>query len=270
MSVPPIYVVSGGMGTSGEQLVKTALAQFERRDDEVIVVPHVYFPEQLETIVKQALANNGIIAHTLVNEALRSAMSDLTQQYNVAAIDLIGPLLLHLSRLFGEIPRGQPGLYRRLHEEQFKVMDAINFAIQHDDGRKPDELDQAEIILTGVSRAGKTPLSMYLATRGWMVANVPLIQGLEPPPQLFEIDPRRVVGLVIEPGQLIMYRRARHEGLGAPGHSAYTDPDAVYEEIEYARALYRRGQFAVVDTTDRPIEESADEIVRQVNRRLKM
>jgi len=269
MSAPPIFIVSGGAGASGQQLARTALAQFEGAHVPIEIVPHVQQIDQLEDVVQRAVLSGGIIVHTLVDADLRSALVELTRERSVTAIDLIGPLLLHLTRILDERPIGQPGLYRQLREDYFKRIEAIEFTVDHDDGRKPHELGLAEIVIAGVSRVGKTPLSMYLSTRGWKVANVPLVREIAPPAELFEIDARRVVGLTIDEEQLAAYRRRRGAKLGLAGQTAYTDHAALYEETAFAQAVFRRGRFAVVDITDKPIEESADEVVEHVVRRLR-
>ena len=180
----------------------------------------------------------------------------------------IGRLLSHLSGVLDQEPAGQPGLYRQLRQAYFDRVEAIEFTMAHDDGKNQQGWGRAEIILVGVSRVGKTPLSMYLAVRGWKVANVPLLPEIPPPPKLFELDRRRIVGLIIEPGQLIDHRQQRQRRLNVSGGSAYTDPVKLYEEIEEARKMYRRNGFAMVDITDKPIEESADEVIGLVTRRL--
>jgi len=268
MSTPPIFIVSGGAGLSGEQLVRTALAQFASADVPIEIVPHVR-RDQLEDVVKRAVVSGGIIVHTLVDADLRSALLDLIRDYGVPAIDLMGPMLLHLAHILDKPPIGQPGLYRQLHEDYFKRIEAIEFTVDHDDGRKPHELGMAEIVIVGVSRVGKTPLSMYLSTRGWKVANVPLVREIAPPAELFEIDARRVVGLTIDEEQLAAHRRRRAMKLGMDRQVPYTDPASLYAEMEYAQAILRRGRFAVVDITNKPIEESADEVVEHVVRRLR-
>lgn len=268
MSTPPIFIVSGGAGLSGEQLVRTALAQFASADVPIEIVPHVR-RDQLEDVVKRAVVSGGIIVHTLVDADLRSALLDLIRDYGVPAIDLMGPMLLHLARILDKPPIGQPGLYRQLHEDYFKRIEAIEFTVDHDDGRKPHELGMAEIVIVGVSRVGKTPLSMYLSTRGWKVANVPLVREIAPPAELFEIDARRVVGLTIDEEQLAAHRRRRAMKLGMDRQVPYTDPASLYAEMEYAQVILRRGRFAVVDITNKPIEESADEVVEHVVRRLR-
>lgn len=269
MTTFPIYIITGGVGTSGEQVVRTALAQFEGCQIPLEIVAHVSHVDQIAEVVQKASVSGGLIVHTLVDESLREALVELGRERNVIAIDLIGPLLLHLARLLQQEPLGQPGLYREMNEYYFKRIDAIEFTVAHDDGHKPHELDQAEIVITAVSRAGKTPLSIYLSTRGWKVANVPLVPGIDPPEMLFKINAQRVVGLEIAPDRLISYRQRRQSTLGVHGKSAYTDLGAIYEEAEYARSIFRKGGFAVVSVTDKSIEESADEVIAQVSRRLR-
>lgn len=264
---PPIYVVSGGTGASGEQLVHTVLAQFPESQVPVIMRGHVRHLEQVEAVVDQAAASGGTIVHTMVDARLRDALTRLAQDRNVAAIDLMGDLLSRLADVLGQEPVGHPGLYRQLHQAYFERVAAIDFAMAHDDGKNPEGWPQADIVLVGVSRVGKTPLSMYLSVLGWKVANVPLVMGLPPPPDLFQLDRRRVIGLNIEPGQLLVHRQQRQRRLGAPGPSAYTDPAAIYEEVEAARQVFRQGGFSIIDVTDKPIETSADEIIERVTRR---
>lgn len=267
--VPPILVVSGGRGVSGEQLLRTALAQFSNRDVPVEIVGNVSTEAQIQAAVERAERTGGSIVHTLVDADLRQKMIVIAREHNVTAIDLIGGLMLHLTNLLGQEPIGRPGLYRQIREMYFKRIEAIEFTVEHDDGRKPHELDRAEIVLVGVSRVGKTPLSIYLGTRGWKVANVPLVSGLEPPEQLFTIDPRRVVGLTIDPQYLQSFRDQRQQKLGLRSGSSYTDLDALYEEVRYAERVCQRGGFPLVDITERSIEENADEVIAHVTRRLK-
>jgi hypothetical protein len=251
-------------------LVRTSLAQFLVNDIPVMIVPQVREVEQLEQVVAQASSITGIIVHTLVDAALRGELIKLAKAHGVVEIDLVGPFLEQLTRLLGQQPVGQPGLYRKMREQDLKRIEAIEFAVEHDDGKRAHELLQAEIVLTGVSRVGKTPLSMYLSTMGWKVANVPIVPGISPPSSLFEIDHRRVIGLTIEAGQLVAYRQRRGHHLGIAASSSYTAPAELVEELEFAREVFRRGHFAVIETTDKPIEESADEIIAQINRRLSL
>jgi regulator of PEP synthase PpsR (kinase-PPPase family) len=175
---PPIYIVSGGTGSSGEQLVNTVLAQFPENRVEVVLVSQVRQLEEIEKVVAQAATTGGTIIHTLVDGRLRGALLRLGQERSVVTIDLMGPLFSRLTDVLGREPVGQPGLYRQLHQSYFDRIEAIEFSISHDDGMKPGDLSLADIVLLGVSRVGKTPLSAYLAVLGWKVANVPLVMEL--------------------------------------------------------------------------------------------
>jgi len=266
---PTIFIVSGGVGASGEQVVRTALAQFEGVQVRVEIVSHVHQVEQVEAVIDRAIQAGAIIIHTLVDVDIRQSLTRLAQKRNVIAVDVMGRVLSQLTRLLGQEPLGQPGLYRQLRQDYFDRVEAIEFTVTNDDGRHPRDWAKAEIVLVGVSRVGKTPLSMYLSVQGWKVANVPQVPGMSLPSELLELDRRRVVGLTIDPGQLVSHRERRQRHLGAPGRSAYINPTEIYEEVETMRKLYRRNGFGVVDITDKPIEESADEVIAMVTRRLK-
>jgi len=266
MSEPRIFVVSGGMGTTGEQLARTALAQFEGSGVSIAVVPGVRTTSEVRTAVNRAAEASALIIHTLVDSDLRQALKDAAAKIGVVEIDSMGPVLDRVSILLERQPVGRPGLYRKVREEYFRRIEAIEFAVRHDDGRYHNELGRAEIILVGVSRAGKTPLSMYLAMRGFKTANVPLVNGIEPPQELFEVARGRVVGLTLDPDRLVIYRRQRQVGLGEGAPQAYSDPSQVFQDLEHALQLFRKGRFATVDVTSKPIEESANEVVAAVAR----
>jgi regulator of PEP synthase PpsR (kinase-PPPase family) len=269
MSEQRIYIVSGGAGLSGEQTVQTALAQFGEGAARVIIVPHVRGRAQIEDVINEAQREGGIIVHTLVDAELRGQMVELARAHSVTAVDLMGNLLSRLSDLLGRAPAGQPGLYRQLRQNYFERIEAIEYTVAHDDGRRPHELDQAEIILTGVSRVGKTPLAMYLSVQGWKTANVPLVPGIDPPDELFRVNPRKVIGLTIDMAQILTHRRWRQRRLGLAEEADYVDPAAVQEQLTLARRVFQRGGFTVIDITNRPIEESATEVIELVTRHLK-
>jgi len=266
----PVFVVSGGRGFSGNQLVRTALAQFEKVDLPIIIVPHVSEVGQIEAVITQAAETTGTIVHTLVDIDLRRTMIRMARDRNVVAIDLIGAVLNRLTKLLGREPIGQPGQYWRMRQSYFERVEAIEYTVDHDDGRNPGDWSMAEIVLVGGSRSGKTPLSMYLSVQGWRVANIPLFPDLLPPPELLKLDRRRVVGLYIEPAQLLAHRQQRQKYLGTSSQSTYTDPQQIYEEIDALRKFYRKSGFATVNVTDKSVEESADEVIALVTRRLEL
>lgn len=268
-SPPPIFIVSGGLGALGEQLIHIILAQFPTVSAPVKVIPRVLYPHQVEEVVAEAIATGATIVHTLSDPEIRHTMIRLTQEHNIHAFDIVGPLLEHLTHVFAQQPLGRPGLYQELYPSYFKRVEAVEFTLAHDDGLSYDSWSQAEIALVGVSRVGKTPLSLYLSILGWKVANIPLVIGLSPRPEMYELDKRRVVGLTIDPARLLSHREHREQNLGVTGGANYTDPVKIYEELEEARQVMRRAGFKIIDVTDRPIETTAHEVLTLVTRRLR-
>lgn len=262
--IPPVFIVSGGIGSSGEQVVNRVLAQFPDCDVPVITLGNVRRIEEIAEVVKRARDSGGILVHTLIDAHLRSALTDLARDHDVVAIDLIGPLSSRLANVLGREPLGQPGRYRRLHRADFERVAAIEYTMKHDDGQNPEGWSDADVVLVGVSRTGKTPLSIYLSVLGWKVANVPIALDWHPSEKLFELDSRRVVGLTIDPDQLIMLRNQRFRRLGARAPSSYSDPEEIRQELRHALQIIRKSGFAVIDVTDQPIETSADEVIKLI------
>jgi regulator of PEP synthase PpsR (kinase-PPPase family) len=256
-----IFVVSDASGTTGERVVRAALVQFD--DPEITITRYggVRTVEQIASIVHEAAETSGFIVHTFVYAKLRRAMLNEGRTHNVATIDLMGPLLARLSDLFDAPPRAEPGPFQPFDSAYLQRIEAIDFTVRHDDGRNPQDLEKAEIVLVGVSRTSKTPLSIYLGYRGWKVANVPIALHVDPPPNLFKLPRRRVVCLVVRPERLSELRRVRAERIGT--HSiGYADLDYVRHEMAFAYELYdRRKDWPLVDVTAKSIEEAAAEVV---------
>jgi len=259
-----VFVVSDGTGVTAEQVLSAALTQFAGAEVEVERRPGVRAEEQVRQVVQEAVQVGGFIVHTLVSDELREVMLRTGRQHNVETIDLMGPLLARLSQQLTVSPAEKPGLFRQLNEEYFRRIETMEFALHHDDGRRVHELPQAEIVLVGVSRTFKTPLSVYLSFKGWFVANVPIVLKSKPPPALFDLPPGRVCGLTVNPLRLAELRRVRQEHLGG-ATGDYADPDSVRREVEYALSIFRsHPAWPVVDVTDKPIEEIASEILALV------
>lgn len=263
---PSIYIISGGVGASGEQLIHTMLAQFPDDAVHVITIGNVRQAGQIQDVLDQALSSDGLVVSTLVDSQLNDYLNREAARLNVASFDLMGPLIQWVSQKTGTEPLGQPGLYRKLHRVYYDRVAAIDFAMAHDDGKNPEDWPQAEAVIVGVSRVGKTPISLYLAVLGWKVANYPLVPQLAIPPPLFDLEPNRVFGLTIDPHALVNFRLRRQRHIGAPGPSSYTDPVAVYEEVQDALKLFRQNGFTVINMTNKTIELGADEIIHHLNR----
>lgn len=259
-----VFVVSDASGATAERVVRAALVQFDDPQITLTRYAGVRSVEQISQIVEQAEATGAFIVHTFVYARLRRAMLNEGRSRNVATIDLMGPLLARLTDLFDRPPRAEPGLFQPFDAAYLQRIEAIDFTVRHDDGRNPQDLEQAEIVLVGVSRTSKTPLSIFLAYRGWKVANVPLALGVEPPANLFALPKHRVVGLVVRPERLSELRRVRAEHIGTRS-LGYADLDYVRQEMMYAYEIFdRRKDWPLVDVTAKSIEEAAAEVVTLV------
>ena len=258
---PPIYVVSGGKGLAGDTVVQSVLIQFPNNKVPVIIVPDVLTQAKMDDVISMVLQTNGVIVHTMVDPDARKMLINSCAKSGVRHIDLAGDLSDYLSNLLNTKPISQPGLYRLSNIAYFRRVEAIDFTLKVDDGQNPEKIVHADIVLTGVSRTGKTPLSVYLAMFGWKVANVPIVLGIDPPDSLFKADPRRVFGLNISPVYLIAQRANRVKSLHMGEDTDYINKRKVAEELEYARRIFDRGGFTEIQITNKPIESSANEIL---------
>lgn len=260
-----VYIVSGGVGHSGEQVVRTVLAQFPDSTAELKIEARVRTPEQVDEIAAKAAQDGGLVVHTMVNTDLRKLLSDQLQARQIPAVDLIGPLLEQFSRVLEQPPSGVPGLYRQQHRSHFERVEAIDYSLEHDDGVDPQGWQDADVLLIGPSRTGKTPISMYLAVLGWKVANYPIVPGMNIPAEIDDLPAHKVIGLTIDPVRLQAHRRQRQRRLGtAVGRSPYTDLEKIFEELELAERFYHQRGYRDLDVTDKPIESCADEVLRLV------
>jgi regulator of PEP synthase PpsR (kinase-PPPase family) len=257
-------VVSDGTGGTAEQMLRALLTQFAGAQTSIQRRPEIRTEEQARAVIEEAARLDAFVVHTVVSNQLRRAIGNLGRLYDVPTLDLLGPPLARLAEQFDTSPSETPGLVRALNREYFQRIEAMEFAFRHDDGQHVDELANAEIVLLGVSRTFKTPVSMYLAFRGWMVANVPIVLDLPVPPILFALPPDRVFGLTTTPHRLALLRRMREEHLGGSA-GRYATLEHVTQELAYARRLYGRGAgWRIVDVTDRSIEEIAADLIAGV------
>jgi regulator of PEP synthase PpsR (kinase-PPPase family) len=258
-----IHVISDSLGETGETVALAAVSQFQPNAFRIERLPKVTSPADLRELVMRHCGGDCIFFYTLVNRDLRDEMLRLVQG-GVNGVDLLGPAVARLAEVTGVQPTGEAGRLRRTDEGYFDRIEAMEFAVKHDDGRNVEGLLEADIVLLGVSRSSKTPISMYLAFKGWRVANVPLAPGMKPPVEIFTLDPRKVFGLVTSVDVLLAIRRERMKELGGwvPG---YAEREAIETELADARAVMRRIGCLVVHTDNRAVEESAQEILRHIS-----
>ena len=260
-----VFVVSDSVGETCELVVRAASIQFHENAIETLRIPFVEDEQTIHDVVTQARAEGAVIAFTLVNEEHRSLLVRLGQEYGVKTVDLLGDLLDVLAGQLGESPREKPGLIYRLDEDYFRKIEAMEFAVKYDDGRDPRGLKKADIVLVGVSRTSKTPLSQYLALKRYKVANVPLVPESRPPEELFELPPDKCVGLIISPDKLISIRMERLKSLGLKPEADYAQLERINRELEYARGIYERIGCEVIDVTNKAVEETAGIILRMLD-----
>ncbi len=267
---PVIHVVSDSVGTTAQTLVRAAAASFEVFDPAIEILPRVVSPESM---IEELNAHYDfhvsrgftpfVVFYTLVDEKMRNAMGEYIERHSdqILGVDLMGNALNALSLATGKSPLDEPGRLHSVNEYYFRRIEAMEFTISHDDGRNPQDLPEADIVLIGVSRSSKTPLSIYLSQMGYRVANVPLDPQSEPPKEIYEVDPTRLFGLIISP-EILSDIRKRRLGNASNVAASYADLECVYQDLESARALMRKLGCIVVRTDNRAIEETAQEILR--------
>lgn len=263
-----IFAVSDATGTTAERVLRAALSQFDASQITVTRFGGIRTAEKVSEVVNEAALKESFIVHTIVNEELRKEIFKEGREHNVTTIDLMGPLLARLAELLSTPPRSEPGLFDPFDPSYLQRIEAIDFTVRHDDGQNIADLDQAEIVLIGVSRTSKTPLSFYLGYRGWKVANVPIVLDMEPPQELIGLPKGRVVGLVVNPERLSGLRKVRAERMGTFSQG-YADLDHIHKEMDYAfRIFEKRRDWPLVDVTTKSIEEAAAEVVVLLGRSL--
>ncbi len=262
MATLHLHLLSDSTGETLEMLAKAALAQFGDAEVQRHFWPMVRSVQHLERIVDDFKANPGLVLYTLSNEATRERLEDFCRQEGLPHVAALDPVVEALEERLGQEAHGRPGGKNKMDEAYFERVDAIQFTIAHDDGIAWDNWEQADIVLAGVSRTSKTPTSIYLANRGYKVANIPLVVESPPPDLLFKLKKPMVVGLTTAPARLIQIRRNRLLSLNEKTETSYVDEEKVAKEIAFARRMFADNGWPVIDVTRRSIEETAAAIIK--------
>jgi regulator of PEP synthase PpsR (kinase-PPPase family) len=261
-----LHVVSDSTGETAARLVTALEAQFPDQPFVEVRHPRIESKEHLAQAVQRAKGRPAVIVYTLVEPEWREAMRALCRSARVHYCDLLGHPIESVRRVSGQAARMTPGARAALNDTYFRRMEAIEFAVKYDDGLGMG-LQEADIVLVGVSRTSKTPLSMYLGYLGHKTANVPIVRGIEPPPALWEIDTAKIVGLSIDAERLSEIRQARVRSMGRHHNRDYARLVEIYEELDEASAIHRRLGCPVLDVSEWSIEETAHRIIRLVEER---
>jgi regulator of PEP synthase PpsR (kinase-PPPase family) len=261
-----VFVLSDGTGETADQMIKAALVQFVRDGLRIVRYKNIRTESQVASVFAEAQREpRALVVHTVVGEELRGVIEKTAQEVGVASVDLLGPLMNRLGAFLPKDPHSQPGLFHQVNEYYFRRIEAIEFTVKHDDGRYADGLDQADLILVGLSRTSKTPLSVYLSYKGWKVANVPVVKGIPLPERLFQTDQRKIVGLIIDAETLSRIRRERLLKMGEDPSGDYAKLENVLEEIDYCKEIFRKNRrWPVFDVTGKALEETAAEIEKAI------
>lgn len=259
--LPIVYIVSDSVGETAEFVVRAAASQFDSGQVEVRRIPYIDDEGTLEETILSAKEVNATIAFTLVIPRLRDYLIRRAKEEHVRNVDIMGPILSTLESVFQSTPKGKPGLVHQLDDEYFRKVEAIEFAVKYDDGRDPRGLLKADIVLVGVSRTSKTPLSMYLAHKRVKVANVPLVPEVSPPDELYLVPPQKVIGLIINPDKLNDIRKERLKTLGLTSSANYANEERILMELEYSEKIMKRIGCTVIDVSNKAVEETAGLII---------
>lgn len=260
-----IYAVSDSMGETAEQLSKSVIKQFDITNFEIKIVPYINDMNDVDNLIAKAANENSIIIFTIVVEDLKNYLIDKALENNIAAVDVMTPAMLTLIDKLGITPKREPGLNRKLDEKYFKKIEAVEFAVKYDDGKDTKGILLSDVVLIGVSRTSKTPLSMYLAHKNVKVANIPLVPEVSPPEELKLISPKKIIGLTLDSDYLNKIRKERLKAMGLKDTANYASLERIFKELEYAEKIYKSLNCKVIDTTNRAVEETASIILEYID-----
>ena len=269
-----ISILSDGTGETALAVLKAILVQYEH-EDRAIISRHknIRTKEQIESLFKKLSQNKeteNLIVYTLILSESRQIIKNLCKKHSMRGVDLLEDLI-HIFDRSLKSKEKQPGILRVVDEDYFKRIEAMDFFLKHDDGQLTKDLDLADIILVGVSRTSKTPLSLFLSNKGWKVANIPLVYNIPLPENLLKADQKKIVALTIHPSYLLKIRKKRLEKFGYdPAGGNYASKEQVYKEVSTIQNLFYKQKWPVLDVTDIALEETAGEIVRIVSKRMKI
>jgi [pyruvate, water dikinase]-phosphate phosphotransferase / [pyruvate, water dikinase] kinase len=262
-----LHLVSDSTGETLEAVAKACLAQFEQAEPVKHFWPMIRSERQLDRVLEEIVQRPGLVMFTLVNATVRDRLQARCVTLGIPAISVLDPVLQAFGQFMGERAKGLPGRQHQLDAAYFRRIDAVHFTMAHDDGIAPEDLNDADIVLVGVSRSSKTPTSIYLANRGYKTANIPLVPGVPPPEQLMIAAQPLIVGLTTHIDRLIQVRRNRLRSLNQTDESDYVDEERVEAEVQTARRLFALHGWPVIDVTRRSIEETAAAIMNLYTQR---
>lgn len=267
MSNVNVFILSDSLGNTAEYVAKAALAQFETENYLIKKFPYVTDMSMLDSIFSEIKnQQNSFILYTIVNKELVSRIKDFANDENIREIDLLSPIVSTIQDITNLNPLKETGMLRKMNDLYFKRVESIEFAVKYDDGKDPRGVTKADLVILGISRTSKTPLSMYLANKNIKVANIPLVPESTPPKEIFQIPSQKIVGLTNSPEKLNEIRTERLYALGLPTGSSYADMNRILEEIDYAERIMKKIGCPIINVANKAIEETAEIVISYLKR----
>lgn len=260
---PSIYILSDSVGETAELVIRAGLSQFTEENYKINRVSYVDDTDIIDETLQIIKEETGLIGYTLVDPKLRNYLNDEAKRLNIEVIDIMSPVMEVMERTFNKQPSLEPGPVYNLDTDYFKKIEAIEFAVKYDDGRDPRGIARADIVLIGVSRTSKTPLSQYLAHQRFKVANVPVVPEVDPPEELFTLDKSKCIGLKINAEKLNEIRKERLKALGLGDHATYATLKRIDEELNYFNEIVEKIGCDVIDVSYKAVEETANIIMQK-------
>lgn len=262
-----IYLISDSIGETGEQVIHSILSQYSIEVGQIKKFTHVLTKHLLETILNAiGEEENAVVFYTLVQKELKQYLTAFSENNPLPLVDLLGDGMAAIQKVTSLEPLGEPGIIRKMDKKYFSRIEAIEFSVRYDDGKDPRGILKADLVLLGVSRTSKTPLSIYLANKNIRVVNIPLFPESDPPKEIYQISPTKIIGLTNSPEKLNSIRRERLKNLGLPQNASYADTNRILEELDYADRIMKKIGCLVVDVSNNAIEETANLIIENMKK----
>ena len=261
-----IYAISDSLGETAEAVARATASQYDKEQIEIVRVPYIDSESQIDEVIDDAKCGNHVICHTFVSACLGKYFHEKVAEYNLRAVDIMGHVLDAVGTIATTKPRMTAGMVHKLDQEYFKKVEAIEFAVKYDDGKNPSGFEKADIVIIGVSRTSKTPLSMFLAYKKIKAANLPLVPEVPLPEELFKIPAKKIVGLIIDPYKLNNIRSERLRAIGLEDEANYASIERIQSELDYAKAIMRRLHCQVLDVSNKSIEETASLVMQLIDK----
>jgi hypothetical protein len=260
-----VFVVSDSTGETAEKVARAAISQFSIPDVHLKRFLLIDSELKLREIITEAADKKALVIFTLVKDGLRNIMLQESAEKGIVSIDIIGPVLNSIANILNLSPERKPGLIHRVNDEYFKRIDALEYAVKHDDGQRIDEISDADALILGVSRTSKTPLCLFLAQRGFKAANIPIIDSQSIDESVYDIPKGKIFGLVSDPLRISNLRKERLKRMGLPLSQDYVSKESIEKELAHSVAIYSKLNAYVIDITEKSIEEVAADIISRIN-----